>query len=272
MSAEVATIGSSISVDPQSACRQAQIFRLAFGMALSAGIAFGLAWPLAFLTPVITAKLLTLPKPLPLKAGIGFIVILTGSLVLAREFLIPTLDYPAIHFLLTGLILFLLFYAKAGGTNPVLVVLLVIGVLVVPLAGTVSATLAEAVTLGVIFAAVVAIAMLYLTAALFPDPRLEEGTGVEAEEASGAAGEGSGGRPSPHTRSALALRSLIVLFPLAVGFQLFSLLGSMVALIMATLLALEPEYGKHLKAGKGLILANLVGGLIAVGVYRHPRR
>ena len=266
MSAEVATIGGSISVDPQSARRQAQIFRLAFGMALSAGIAFGLAWPLAFLTPVITAKLLTLPKPLPLKAGIGFIVILTGSLVLAREFLIPTLDYPAIHFLLTGLILFLLFYAKAGGTNPVLVVLLVIGILVVPLAGTVSATLAEAVTLGVIFAAVVAIAMLYLTAALFPDPRLEEGTGVEAEEA--VAGEESEGRPSSHIRSVLALRSLVVLFPLAVGFQLFSLLGSMVALIMATLLALEPEYGKHLKAGKGLILANLVGGLIAVGVYR----
>jgi hypothetical protein len=45
-------------------------------------------------------------------------------------------------------------------------------------------------------------------------------------------------------------------------------MGFMVALIMATLLSLEPDYGKHLKTGKGLILANLVGGLIAVIIYR----
>jgi len=268
MSAEVATVGSSILADFQATRRQAQVFRLAFGMALSAGIAFGLAWPLAFLTPVITAKLLTIQKALPLKAGVGFIVILSGALILTRELLIPTLDYPVIHLLLTGLILFLLFYAKAGGTNPILVVLLMLGVLVVPLAGTVSETLAVAVTQGLIFATVVAVAMLYITAAIFPDPRVEEGSGVAAEESSEAADEGSEAGLSPQIRSALALRSLIVLFPLAVGFQLFSLLGFMVALIMATLLALEPGYGKHLKAGKGLILANLVGGLIAVGIYR----
>ncbi|MCK5651685.1 MAG: DUF2955 domain-containing protein [Gemmatimonadetes bacterium] len=268
MSAEAATVGSPILADIQVARRQAQIFRLAFGMALSAGIAFGLAWPLAFLTPVITAKLLTLPKVLPLKAGVGFIVILTGSLVIGRELLIPTLDYPFVHLLLTGLILFLLFYAKAGGTNPVLVVLLILGALVVPLAGTVSVTLAAAVTEGLIFATVVAVAMLFLTAALFPDPRVEEVSGVAPEDSPKTAGEGPESPLSPHIRAALALRSLIVLFPLAVAFQLFSLLEFSVALIMAALLSLEPDYGKHLKAGKGLILANLVGGLMAVGIYQ----
>ena len=268
MSAEAATVETPILTDPLAARRQAQIFRLAFGMALSAGIAFGLAWPLAFLTPVITAKLLTLPRVLPVKAGVGFLVILSVSMILSRELLVPTLEFPAVHLLLTGLILFLLFYVKAGGANPILVVLLMLGVLLVPLAGTVSITLATWVTEGLIFATAVGIAMHYITAALFPDPRVVEGSRVAAGESSEATGEGSQVPRSPQVRSALALRSLVVIFPLAAGFQLFSLVEFMVALIMATLLALEPEFGKHLKVGKGLILANLVGGLIAVGIYR----
>ena len=114
-------------------------------MALSAGIALGIAWPLSFLTPVIAAKLLTLPKALSPKQGAGFVVVLSGALVLSRAVLIPTMDYPVIHFLITGLILFLLYYWKAGGGNPVLVVLLMLGVLVVPLAATVSEALAMAI-------------------------------------------------------------------------------------------------------------------------------
>jgi hypothetical protein len=268
MSAEVATAGILISVDPRAARRQAQIFRLAFGMTLSAGIAFGLAWPLAFLTPVIAAKLLTLPKVLPIKAGIGFLVILSGAMILSRELLVPTLDYPAVHLLLTGFILFLLFYAKAGGANPILVVLLILGILLVPLAGTVSVTLAGWVTQGLIFATAVGIIVHYLAAALFPDPSLVEESGVVAGEPSEGTGEGSQGLPSRRVRAVLALRSLIVIFPLAALFQLFSLVEFMVALIMAALMALEPEFGKHLKVGKGLILANLMGGLVAVGIYK----
>ena len=268
MSAEVATIGTSILADPRAARRQAQIFRLAFGMALSAGIAFGLAWPLAFLTPVITAKLLTLPKVLPLKAGVGFLVILSVSMILSRELLVPTLEFPAVHLLLTGLILFLLFYGKAGGTNPILVVLLILGILLVPVAGTVSVTLAGFVTEGLILATAVGIVVHYLAAALFPDPRIVESSGAVAGEPSDGTGEGSQSTPSPQVRSALAFRSLIVIFPLAAVFQLFSLVEFLVALIMAALLALEPEFGKHLKVGKGLILANLAGGLVAVAIYK----
>jgi hypothetical protein len=68
-------------------------------------------------------------------------------------------------------------------------------------------------------------------------------------------------------RIALASRSFVVLYPLTVVFLYYSLVGGTVVLVMASFLAMEPTFGKHLAAGKGLILGNLVGGLVAVAIY-----
>ena len=61
MSADALAVRSLGAIDLEAAHRRAQIFRLAFGMTLSAGVALGLAWPLSFITPVVAAKLLTRP-------------------------------------------------------------------------------------------------------------------------------------------------------------------------------------------------------------------
>jgi hypothetical protein len=251
-----------------AAHRRAQIFRLAFGMTLSSGVAFGLAWPLSFLTPVLTAKLLTLPKVMPFKAALSFVVIMGGSFILGARLLLPTLSYPAVHLLVTALILFLLFYAKAGGTNPILVVFLLLGALLVPLMGTVAESLALAVVWGLTFALVVAIAMVYVAAAVFPDPPGLGPTVASASQGPGGGGVAADGPPSPRLRTAMALRSLVVLYPLVVVLQLFSLVQFAVVLVMASLLALEPTFGKHLAVGKALILTNLAGGLVAVVLYQ----
>ncbi len=269
MSAEAAALARIPSADVEWSRRRAQIFRLAFGMTFSAGIALGLAWPLAFISPVLAAKLLTLPKVMPVKAAAAFVVILSGSLILSVLFLLPTLAYPVVHLLLTGLILFLLFYAKAGGANPILVVFLLVGVLVVPLMGTVSETLALAAAKGLIFGTFIAVAMVYVAAAVFPDPPgLDATVATGKPEPGGKGADGEPGPPPPSVRATLALRSLLVLYPVAVVFQLFSLAEYAVVLIMAGLLALEPTFGKHLAAGKGLVFTNLAGGLVAVVIYQ----
>ncbi len=237
-------------------------------MTLSAGVAFGLAWPLSFITPVLTAKLLSLPKVMPLKASIAFVAILSGSFLLSARLLLPTLSYPAVHLLVMALILFLLFYAKAGGTNPLVVVFLLIAALVVPLIGTLSETLAILVAKGFIFATIVAVVMAYVAAAAFPDPPGLEPT-VAAESQGGDSEKGGGaGPPPPRVRTAMALRSLVVIYPLVMVFQMFSMVDFAVVLIFASLLTLEPTFGKHFAAGKGLVLANLAGGLVAVVIYQ----
>jgi hypothetical protein len=269
MFAEAVGLGVA-RVDIEWAHRRAQIFRLAFGMTLSAGIALGLAWPLSFITPVLTAKLLIRPRVMPVKAAVAFVVLLGGSVLLSATILLPMLRYPAVHVLLTGLILFLLFYAKAGGVNPLLVVLSLIAALVIPLVGTVSLALAEAVAWGLTFATVVAVIMVYVSAAAFPDPPAVGRTIRWSDPGTrdgGKKGPVDVATPAPRARAALALRSWIVLYPLAVTMQLYSLEEYAVVLIMATLLAVEPDFGQHLAKGKGLLLANLAGGLVAVVIF-----
>ena len=256
-------------MDLQSAHRRAQTYRLACGMTLSAGVAFGLAWPLSFLTPVLTAKLLSLPKVLPLKASLGFLAIVSGSFLLSARLLLPTLSYPAVHLLVMALIIFLLFYAKAGGTNPLIVVFLLIGALAVPLIGTLSETAAILVSKGLIFATVIAVVMAYIAAAVFPDPPGLGPTVASPGAEDGAADKEEGkSLPSPRVRTALALRSFVVLYPIVILFQMFSMADFAVVLIFASLLTLEPTFGKHLAAGQGLVFANLAGGLVAVVIYQ----
>ena len=220
---------------------------------------------------MLTAKLLSLPKVLPFKASLAFVAIVSGSFILSARLLLPTLRYPFVHLIVTALILFLLFYARAGGTNPLLVTFFLIAALVVPLIGTVSESLAIGVSNGLIFATIVAVAMTYVAAAVFPDPpgvgptvaseREDVGDGEDEGEVEGDA------VPSPRLRTAMALRSLVVLYPIVIVFQMFSMTSFAVVLIFASLLTMEPTYGKHLAAGKDLVLANLAGGLVAVVIY-----
>ncbi len=259
MSAEAATLPRH-ATDLKSRHYQAQVFRFAFGLTLACGVAFGIGWPLSFLTPVLAAKFLTSPRALSPKQAAGVLVLLGACLLFSTQFLLPTLAYPAVHLLLTGLLLFWLFYWKAGGGQPVVIVLLLIFILVVPLIGTVDPELAGAVAIGIYLCAIASISVTYLASAIFPDPsdlppKTREDTSSSVEVPSA-------------VRAQLALRSLVVLFPLAAAFLLFSLTGAIVALIMAALLSLETEYGKHLAAGKGLVMANTVGGLVAVALYQ----
>jgi hypothetical protein len=260
VSAVAATLTRFFPQDTASVLRRRQIFRLSFGMTVSSALAFGIAWPLSFITPVFAAKLLATPRTLPLKAQIGFLVLLRLGLMVGAEILLPLLQYPGVFLLFSGLLLFLLFYAKAGGTNPVLVVFMLIGVITIPLVGTINPSLARGVADGLFFSAAIAVATINISNALFPDPKsagaVQKPTAPVADPL------------SSHDRAMLALRSMAVLYPLFVYFMLFSVVSGTVALIFAMMLTLEPTYGVHLKAGAGLILANLTGGLVAVLLYQ----
>jgi len=229
-------------------------------MTLSAAIAFGIGWPLSFITPVFAAKLLASPRTLPLKAQFGFLLLLKVGLVVGTEVFLPMLQYPGVFLLFSGLVLFLLFYAKAGGAPPLLIVFLLIGIIVVPLVGTINPALSRGVANGLFFSAAIAIATINVSNALLPDP-----SGLEVPKTPEAS---TAPPPTPHEQAILALRSVVVLYPLFVVFMLFSAVGGAVALIFAMMLTLEPTYGVHLSAGKGLIMANLSGGMVAVVIYQ----
>jgi len=258
--------------DPALVLRRRQIFRLASGMTLASALAFGIAWPLSYITPVLTAKLLVSPRALPIKAQAGFLVLLFVTLTVGTELILPLLQYPAVHILITGLVMFLLFYAKAGGVSPILVVFLLIGVIVIPVVGTVQPALARAVASGLFFSAAISTAVVFVLTALLPDPDMtavaSEATPAPTGPSLEARAETEAPGASRRERATLALRSVVVLFPLVLVLQLYSLTGALVMLVFSLLLSLEPTYGGHLKTGSGLILANLTGGLVGVVLYQ----
>lgn len=140
--------------------RSQRALRLASGTALCLALSFGLALPIPFIAPLICLVLLAnLPRPLPLKAGIGLAVLAaltTGSGLL----LIPLLRYyPASGVTLIGLCLFLAFRYGLRGGNPLLVKFLVIGLTMISAAGTADFGLAvmviEALVKGLLLAVLV---------------------------------------------------------------------------------------------------------------------
>jgi hypothetical protein len=107
---------------------------------------------------------------------------------------------------------------------------------------------------------VVAVGVVLVVTAAFPSP--------QEDRPASKIGPTEGPVLRSTDRALLALRSFVVLYPFAILLQLYSATSATVALMMTILLSLEPTYGKHLAMGKGLVLANVAGGLVAVVVYQ----
>lgn len=146
--------------------------RLAFGAALCTAASYGLALPLPFISPVLAVLLLaSLPGPLPLKGALALALVaaLTTSIGLL---LVPLLRYyPVSGVLLIGLGLFLVFRFGLRGGNPLIMMFLVIGMTMISAAGFAEFDLAMAVIGALVKGLLLAVAVLGLSHALFPERR-----------------------------------------------------------------------------------------------------
>ncbi|WP_339450122.1 DUF2955 domain-containing protein [Pseudomonas sp. EA_5y_Pfl2_R50] len=146
--------------------------RLAFGTALCTAASYGFALPLPFISPVLAVLLLaSLPGPLPLKGALALALVaaLTTSIGLL---LVPLLRYyPVSGVLLIGLGLFLVFRFGLRGGNPLIMMFLVIGMTMISAAGFAEFDLAMAVIGALVKGLLLAVAVLGLSHALFPERR-----------------------------------------------------------------------------------------------------
>ena len=116
--------------------RTARIVRYAVGVTTAVAIAFGLEWPLYFLTPVLTAFFLALPIPAPtLKQLFYNILYVLVACVLGLVFTLFLLPYPLVYVPALGIILFRIYYL-ANRRGPVFLVLMsLLAVLILPMMG-----------------------------------------------------------------------------------------------------------------------------------------
>ena len=234
--------------------RNRAILRFAIGVTLTFAITQILNWTLAYMAAMFTALLLQAPRPLPLKAGIGFVLVGIVASLVGYALAVFVLPYPGSASLLVILLLANIFYLGATGSSPLVVVFGLIAVLLLPLLGQTSPHLTNVVAVALVLNIAVAVLMSWLSFMLIPpDPNV-------------APPEKKQQQATEFDATVAALKMTSVVAPLALLFLSFKW-GLVLALINAAILAQQLSAEGGSKAAAGVLAANLLGGLAAILIY-----
>lgn len=230
------------------------VLRLGVGLGLAVLIAYGLAMELPFAVCVVAVLLLCKPgPPIPFVKGAIFAAVISALLV-AGVLMVPILEnYRAAGLLLTGALLYAVFFAGARSGSP-LTIFLVIAFTFIPVAGVAEQALAmalgQAVGLGLVIGALVS----GFSHALFPDP---PGPAAIAVPRVAASMEGA---------SWSALQATLVVMPVFVV-ALTNPALYIAAIVKTVTVAQQAGATNARTAGRELVGSTLMGALMATVVW-----
>jgi hypothetical protein len=236
-----------------------RILRLALGTALCLAFSQAVAWPLSFIAPVLTLFVLALPLPPPgLKKSVVFVVAMVSPMILGGLVLLPFLEYArAAGILLVALGLFHTFYFTARGGNPVIGTFMTIGLTLIVTVGSISSAVMMALVQGLAVCAAVGLAFVALAHLLLPD--------LPPDPALAAMKKPPPPRPDPSRAGRLALRSLAIVFPMALAFLFMSgSPGYTVVMIKVATMGQQATADDSRTLGRSLLESTLWGGLGAI--------
>ena len=232
--------------------------RYAVGVTIAAALAFGIAWPLSFLFPVLSAVFLALPLP-KLTLAQGFrnmrdTLFAFGTGFILTQFILP---FPVIYVPLLALALFHTYYYLNRGGSFWLVLMLLICLLLMPMLAGVDEGLAIGVVSGLVGSSWLTIFLLWLSHYLVPDL-----------PAASAKPKPPGYQPGFSAMAAEhALKSTIVALPIAIVFIANNWTSQILVMIFAAIFTLSPNLDKGKEAGANSIKSTLIGGGVAFIVY-----
>jgi len=238
-----------ISADPVSV----RVMRLALGVTISVALAYGIEWPLAFLLPVLTGVLLSLPLPMPsLPGGLRNMLHSLMAFGIGLVFSLFFINFPLAYLLMLGLVLFHLYYYLNRGGSLWFTLMSMIAILLLPMLANTAEGLATGLALGFIGTSWLTMIMVWISHLLVPDPvrgRLPPRPGFQPGYSSVAA--------------KTALKSTVVIFPLASLFIIFDLMDFLLVMIFSAIFILKPELSKGREAGQNSLISTILGGLCA---------
>jgi hypothetical protein len=243
-----------IEMHPVAARR---IFRLTMVTAFALLLSQTVNWSVSFITPVLLSMLLALPLPgLSLKQGITFILALIIPIWMTTWFLLPVLTHqPLAGMLLLIAGCFWCFYYSASGGSPILGAFLTMGLAIVAAVGSDSIDAVVAVNMAVTLNAVIAVSILWLALALWPDKPADN---VQKAKP----------KVEPSSRDAAirsAWRSTAIVLPVIVFFLFYAGSASyLVVMIKVASMGQQAENDNTRAVGKSLLMSTLIGGLGAV--------
>lgn len=237
-----------------------RILRLALGTSLCLLFSQVFAWPLSYIAPVLTLVILGLPVPPPgLKQGILFVIAMLAPMVIGGTLLLPFLEESrAVGILLVALGLFYTFYYTARGGQAVLGTFMTVGLTIIVTVGSVSSEIIVQLVKSLAVCAAVAIVFVWIAHTLLPDLPPDPALAGKKKKPAPP-------KPDPSAAGRRALRSLAVVFPMALVFLFMS--GSpayAVVMIKVATMGQQATADHSMAMGRSLLESTLWGGLGAV--------
>ncbi|MBW2241189.1 MAG: DUF2955 domain-containing protein [Deltaproteobacteria bacterium] len=230
--------------------------RFAVGTAGAVAFAFSLDYGQAIMTPLLASVFLGAPSPRPtlrvmtgilVAAALGMGVGLLSSLLL--------IHVPSVLFLSVGLMLFRIFLSAVRGTGAFLVLMLLLGVLMVPVVGTIDSQLALDFVNDFLINLVLALAFVQAAFQLFPDPKTEALTKPAPPT------------PPPTAQLAYAVQRTAIFLPLFAVVVSLQMTSQLQALLFAVILSLGAQPGSGAKASLPMLGGAAIGGGMAIVIY-----
>lgn len=261
MSTEAASDSLTAGTDGTAARRAC---RLALGVTAGFVVAEGFDWSFSFLPPMLAVTLLAQPRCPSVRQGLGVLAVIVLTMGFALLLTAGLITDPAVLVPALALVLFLSFHAQARGGPDMPLFLLQIAIVAVPVLAVLSWSLAQDFAATMLYGMAVALLIAWASHAVLPEREPLAAVATRPPRPDIAAG----------TAVWQAAGRTFVMLPILAWFVLDATQVALVCLIVTLSVVRRFEPGGGSKVALGLILGNLVGGLLAAVVYNiiqlHP--
>lgn len=233
------------------------VLRYVLGSCFILGVTSLMNYDLAYLTSVLSLGYIAPgAKPLTLKQGGGFLLILTiitGVTVLFTELF---LDYALVFMPLLLLSLMWLYYTDK---LPMMVKLFaLVSLVIIPFVSIDSSAIGSYVAARLVFNALMAIILSQLVFKVFPISKADGKFEKKQKETT---------KQSEEERFKYAVKIILILLPILLMFYMFKLSSSVLVLTFVAILTISPALANP-KVGLVMIVANILGGVFGILAYR----
>ncbi|WP_084885762.1 DUF2955 domain-containing protein [Vibrio sp. qd031] len=239
--------------DPMTASQ----LRFAVGVTSALALAYGVEWPLAFLFPLFTALLLSMPLPKPtLKQGLRTMLNTLIGFSIGLTFAIFFVRFPLLCLVAQFVALFFIYYYMNRGGSFWLTLMTLLSVLLLPMLTQIWEHIAISLSAGLVMSAWLAVLWVWFAHFLVPDPTndvLPDTGGFQ--------------RVYSPVAAKLALKSTLVAFPIASYCLIYSRSDLILTMIFAAIFTLKPDLTAGKAAGRKSLISTVLGGVMAMAIY-----
>lgn len=231
--------------------------RYAVGAVFIFGISSFLNYDLAYLTPVLALGYLAPgAKPLSLKQGASFVIILAVLTAFAVVFSEMFMEYALVFIPLLLLVLLWIYYTDK---LPMIVKLFaLVSLVIIPFVSIDAGVIGSFVASKLVFNAFMAILLSQIVFLVFPYCEADKPFEKQKQNAAG---------QQEQERLNHALNIILVVAPLLLAFYAFKWSSSVLILTFVAILSVSPALSNP-KVGLAMIIANSIGGLFGILAYK----